>query len=257
MWGSKRIPFFAYFFGGEQKRAEEEAAPPIPGKFLPILPLFKASDCPNVCKQSIESTNLAPRHLTYKDDSVTRFGEISPILQKVLSLWPMDSWFLIWQNVEPSLANLVHYWPSFHCCWRPNSNNLVTLKVEPRGPGGAFFGHCKNGTKPKFAKNIIFLFCGGAIPPFGDGSVSCDSICLRSFGQSRGRSWSSVTRLGDFWKLFTTNLLRYKSSQKRLVTFWGHFEKSFLYFSKLRDYFLGNFRNIWANFYSNIWSHWQ
>ena len=64
-----------------------------------------------------------------------------------------------------------------------------------------------------------------------------------------------VTRLGDFWKLFTTNLLRYKSSQKRLVTFWGHFEKSFLYFSKLRDYFLGNFRNIWANFYSNIWSH--
>ena len=158
MWGSKRIPFFAYFFGGEQKRAEEEAAPPIPGKFLPSLPLFKASDCPNVCKQSIESTNLAPRHLTYKDDSVTRFGEISPILQKVLSLWPMDSWFLIWQNVEPSLANLVHYWPNFHCCWRPNINNLVTLKVEPRGPGGAFFGHCKNGTKPKFAKIYFFFF---------------------------------------------------------------------------------------------------
>ena len=38
---------------------------------------------------------------------------------------------LIWQNVEPTLANLLHHWPSFHWCKWPNiekqSKHLVAL----------------------------------------------------------------------------------------------------------------------------------
>ena len=42
--------------------------------------------------------------------SVTRFGEISPLWQNFTSLREiLDGLFLIWQNVEPSLANLLHY----------------------------------------------------------------------------------------------------------------------------------------------------
>ena len=50
--------------------------------------------------------------------SVTRFGEISPHWVKVYySLWQFfDSFYLIWQNVEPTLANLVHHWANFYCC---------------------------------------------------------------------------------------------------------------------------------------------
>ena len=41
---------------------------------------------------------------------VTRFGEISPLWQNFPSLWQIsDSLFLIWQNVEPTLTNLVHH----------------------------------------------------------------------------------------------------------------------------------------------------
>ena len=37
---------------------------------------------------------------------------------KILSqLWQFFySLFLIWQNVEPTLPNLLHYWANFHCC---------------------------------------------------------------------------------------------------------------------------------------------
>ena len=39
--------------------------------------------------------------------SATRFGEISPLWQTFTSLWQIfDSLFLIWQNAEPTLANL-------------------------------------------------------------------------------------------------------------------------------------------------------
>ena len=41
--------------------------------------------------------------------SVTRFGEISPLRQKLTSLWQFfDILFLIWQNAGPSLVNLLH-----------------------------------------------------------------------------------------------------------------------------------------------------
>ena len=41
--------------------------------------------------------------------------------KKFPSLWQIfDSLFLIWQNAEPTLANLWHYWANFHCCKWPN-----------------------------------------------------------------------------------------------------------------------------------------
>ena len=51
---------------------------------------------------------------------------------KSLRLWQIfNGLFLIWQNAEPTLANLLHYWANFHCCKWPNlekySNHLVTL----------------------------------------------------------------------------------------------------------------------------------
>ena len=40
--------------------------------------------------------------------SVTGFGEISPLCLKFTNLWLMlEGLFLIWQNAEPTLANLL------------------------------------------------------------------------------------------------------------------------------------------------------
>ena len=53
--------------------------------------------------------------------SVTRFGEISPLWRQFTSLWQIvDGLFLILQNVNPILANLLHNWANFHCCKWPN-----------------------------------------------------------------------------------------------------------------------------------------
>ena len=76
--------------------------------------------------------------------SVTRFGEMLPLWQKFTSLWQIfDCLFLIWQNAEPTFANLWHYWAIFHCCKWPNiekqSNHLVTLVGERWK--GMFRGH--------------------------------------------------------------------------------------------------------------------
>ena len=67
--------------------------------------------------------------------SVTRFGKISPLWQKITSLWQiLSGLFLFWQNAEPPLADLWHYWTNFPCCKWPNiekySNNLVTLVLR-------------------------------------------------------------------------------------------------------------------------------
>ena len=56
------------------------------------------------------SNNMWKRFLA----SVTSFAEISPLLQNFKSLWQFfDRIFLIWQNDEPTLANLEHYWANF------------------------------------------------------------------------------------------------------------------------------------------------
>ena len=66
------------------------------------------------------------------ESSVTRFGEILPLWQKFTIFCQIcDCLFPIWQNAEPTLANLWHYWANFHCCKWPKiekwSNHLVTL----------------------------------------------------------------------------------------------------------------------------------
>ena len=65
---------------------------------------------------------------------VTRFGKSLPLWQKFASCWQIcDGLFLIWQNAEPTLANLWHYWANFHCCkWshiEKESNHLVALQL--------------------------------------------------------------------------------------------------------------------------------
>ena len=63
-------------------------------------------------------------HVLTKDDasevlnsipvSVTIFDEI---WQKFTSIWQIfDSLFLFWQNAEPTLTNLRHYWANYHFC---------------------------------------------------------------------------------------------------------------------------------------------
>ena len=47
----------------------------------------------------------------FNNQCLTRFDEISPSFGQFF-----DSLFLIRQNVEPSLAKLVHYCANFHCC---------------------------------------------------------------------------------------------------------------------------------------------
>ena len=40
--------------------------------------------------------------------------------------------FLFWQNTEPTLANLGHYWANFHCCkWQylKKYSHLVTVVI--------------------------------------------------------------------------------------------------------------------------------
>ena len=55
------------------------------------------------------------------NSNVTRFGKISPLWQKFTrSRASFNGLFLIWQNAEPTLANLGHYWANFHCCKWPN-----------------------------------------------------------------------------------------------------------------------------------------
>ena len=48
-------------------------------------------------------------------DSVTRFGEISPLWQILLSLWQFfESLFCIWHTSKPILTNFVCHWADFH-----------------------------------------------------------------------------------------------------------------------------------------------
>ena len=71
-------------------------------------------------------------NLPYNMINVTRFGEISLLWQKFTGLLQFfEGFFLIWQNDEPTLANLWHYWANFHCCKWPKFekeyNHLLAL----------------------------------------------------------------------------------------------------------------------------------
>ena len=61
----------------------------------------------------ISYTRAQPTHTHPKqtlEGSATRIGKISPLWQTITSLWQkFDGLFLIWQNAEPTLANLRRY----------------------------------------------------------------------------------------------------------------------------------------------------
>ena len=107
------------FCTGSQQQAGSRRSRP--NDSLDVDSLAAISECPTCLAKNLRL-----------ESSVTRFGEFSPLWQKLTSLWQiLDSLFLIWQNVEPTSANLVHYWVHFHCYWCPNiekkSNHQVTL----------------------------------------------------------------------------------------------------------------------------------
>ena len=65
-------------------------------------------------------------------DSVTKFGEISPLWQYFPSLCQyFEGIFSIWQNYETTSLNFVCHWANFNCCKWTNiakkSSHLVTL----------------------------------------------------------------------------------------------------------------------------------
>ena len=52
---------------------------------------------------------------------VTRCGKISPLSQNFKKFWPfLEQLFSIWQNCEPTLANILYFWANFHCSQWPN-----------------------------------------------------------------------------------------------------------------------------------------
>ena len=55
--------------------------------------------------------------------SVTRFGEILPLGQKIKNYLAI-SWVTIWQNFEPTLANILYFWPNIHCSKWPNIEQI-------------------------------------------------------------------------------------------------------------------------------------
>ena len=59
-----------------------------------------------------------------------------------------------------------------------------------------------------------------------------------------------MTRLSDFWKFLATNLLT-----KVAENDWAILNRS-IQVKTAVDIILANFGNIYATFFSNIWSHW-
>ena len=74
--------------------------------------------------------------------------------------------------------------------------------------------------------------------------ISCSDKIDFQIGLIRG----SVTRLGDFWKFICNKFL--SKVAKILSDILSYFEKHYLFKYKLLWQFLGNFLQIWANFYS-------
>ena len=81
--------------------------------------------CPVICSMWM---HLKIHYCHCDEISVTRLGKILPLFQKFTILWQIfDCSFLIWQDAEPTLENLWHYWVSFHCCKWPNIEKYITI----------------------------------------------------------------------------------------------------------------------------------
>ena len=63
---------------------------------------------------------------------MTRFGEISALWQSFTNLWKIfEGLFLIQQNLEPTLANFLHYWAHFHFCKWENIEKIWSHWPKP------------------------------------------------------------------------------------------------------------------------------
>ena len=63
-------------------------------------------------------------------DSVTRFGEFSPLWQYLINFGQcFESLFCIWKTLEPTLTNFKCHWANFHWCKRPNAEILSSYLV--------------------------------------------------------------------------------------------------------------------------------
>ena len=62
-------------------------------------------------------------------NSVTRFGKIRPLLQKIKSLWQLFSiLFSIWHHFYHSLADFQGFWVNFHCyLWLNIEQTILNL----------------------------------------------------------------------------------------------------------------------------------
>ena len=59
--------------------------------------------------------------ISEKKECNFHWEQCDQIWLKFTSLWLIfGRSFPIWQNVEPTLANMLHYWASFHCFKWPN-----------------------------------------------------------------------------------------------------------------------------------------
>ena len=99
------------------------------GKFSPN-PVTLSNEYRNLCMIVERCVWDRPRKVGFCSvSSVTRFGEILQLWQKFTSLWQFfDGLFLTWQNAEPTLANLWHYWAIFIVAnGQILKHNLVTL----------------------------------------------------------------------------------------------------------------------------------
>ena len=57
--------------------------------------------------------------------SVTRLGEILPTWIFFKSLGPfIKGLYSIWQNVQPTLANLLYFWANLQCCKLANIEQI-------------------------------------------------------------------------------------------------------------------------------------
>ena len=85
------------------------------------------SNCPNFCQPNKQGRTNAIKHFLARrlTASVTRFDKISLLWQNCTSIWYFfHSLFLMWQNVETTLANLLHFWANFHRFKWPNNVNI-------------------------------------------------------------------------------------------------------------------------------------
>ena len=106
-----------------------------------FLPFFDFAKCNFVLcvsylwllKNCILWDHTLKEHNDQCDQIGRNFATLAKKWKSLANVWIFISYLA---NVEPTLANLLHYWANFHCCSWPNieiqSNHLVTLTMIHR-----------------------------------------------------------------------------------------------------------------------------